>query len=277
MSTKKPNTLGYSASPDKVWGATPNTQADTNYQDEASYYGRVPDLSLQEQARTTSPGKTVQRKARKPKVNVQDGSLLGASPSKTVSPTKKSGKQGSLKRPASGTKKARPNTAARSGRPEPVNVRMGVPAFGTQKIANVPYEDSPTKNKRLQMAQSTRKDLQDGKEVPSPTKTGIAIGSGGGKAANMFYNPALLEKVNDIQEEFNRLLEERNTRSPNKRGGFGASSPTRAKGSVGVDITGKMVVPEGSSLAGGDEFYKVLDQIYGGNMKKHKSPTKRLM
>ena len=102
-----------------------------------------------------------------------------------------------MKRPASGAKKGRPDTATRS-RPGPVNVKMSAPAFGTQTIADIPYEDSPTKNKRLKMAQSTRKDQREGKQVASPTKTGIAIGSGKGRAANMFYNPALLDKVNDI-------------------------------------------------------------------------------
>ena len=37
-----------------------------------------------------------------------------------------------------------------------------------------------------------------------------------------------------------------------------------------------MCVPEGSGL-NGDEFYKCMEDIYGGNMKKHASPTKRLM
>lgn len=79
----------------------------------------------------------------------------------------------------------------------------------------------------------------------------------------MFYNAAFVDKINDIQDEFNRLLEERNANSPTKIGGLRASSPTKQKGSVGLNITGKMTIPEGSSLKG-DEFYRVMDMIYGG-------------
>ena len=100
MNAKKyGNNLSYS--PDKY---TPMTQATTNYQEEASYHGGVPDLSLQSQARTSSPSKTEKRKPRKQKP--QGGSMVPspeASPIKTGSPLK--GKQGSLKRPDSATKK----------------------------------------------------------------------------------------------------------------------------------------------------------------------------
>ena len=93
----------------------------------------------------------------------------------------------------------------------------------------------------------------------------------------MFYNPAFVDKINDIQEEFERLLAERNANSPTKIGGLRAGSPTKGAGGVGVNITGKLTMKEGADLKG-DEFYKVMDKIYGGkNPPKHKSPTKRLM
>ena len=43
----------------------------------------------------------------------------------------------------------------------------------------------------------------------------------------MFYNPTFVNKINDIQEEFNRLLEERNANSPTKVMGMRAGSPTK--------------------------------------------------
>ena len=93
----------------------------------------------------------------------------------------------------------------------------------------------------------------------------------------MFYNPAFVDKINDIQAEFEQLLAERNAISPTKIGGLRAGSPTKGAGGVGVSITGKVAMKEGADLKG-DEFYKAMDMIYGGkNPPKHKSPTKRLM
>ena len=75
----------------------------------------------------------------------------------------------------------------------------------------------------------------------------------------MFYNPAFVDKINDIQAEFDRLLEERNANSPTKMiGGLRASSPTKGAGGVGLNIAGKVTMKEGADL-GGDEFYKVMD------------------
>ena len=90
----------------------------------------------------------------------------------------------------------------------------------------------------------------------------------------MFYNPELLDKINDIQDEFNRLLEERNANSPNKILNVKANIPTKGGG---LSFAARMQTSDPSGLKE-DEFYKAMDQIYGGkNPKKHKSPTKRLM
>ena len=167
MTTKKSgNMLNYS--PDKYTHQTPMTQATTHYQEEASYHGGVPDLGLRSQARTGSPSKTEKRKPRKAKVSV-GGSMVpspDASPLKPGSPLK--GKQGTLRRPDSAAKKKqRPDSNAKKGRPsEPLNVQMGsAPAFGASANAYVSqeiYADSPTKNKRLKMAQSMNKELVAG-------------------------------------------------------------------------------------------------------------------
>ena len=89
----------------------------------------------------------------------------------------------------------------------------------------------------------------------------------------MFYNAEFVDKINNIQEEFNKLLEERNANSPTKV----RASPTKEKGSVGLNVSAKFPAKGGEDLKG-DGFYKVMDMIYGGkNPKRHESPTKRLM
>ena len=89
----------------------------------------------------------------------------------------------------------------------------------------------------------------------------------------MFYNAEFVDKINNIQEEFNKLLEERNANSPTKV----RASPTKEKGSVGLNVSAKFAAKGGDDLKG-DGFYKVMDMIYGGkNPKRHESPTKRLM
>jgi len=64
----------------------------------------------------------------------------------------------------------------------------------------------------------------------------------------MFSNPDLDAKVGAIQAEFQNLLRSKDL-SPSK---------------TGTDVLGM------------DEFYKVMGDFYGGNMKKHASPTRRL-
>ena len=69
--------------------------------------------------------------------------------------------------------------------------------------------------------------MNSGVETASPTKAGIDIGNSGGTAENMFYNPDFVDKINDIQDQFNKLLEERNANSPTKivGGGLNYSVP----------------------------------------------------
>ena len=142
------------------------------------------------------------------------------SPTKTTaSPTK--GKQASLRPSTATKKKSRPGSYANKRPSEPVNVQMGsAPAFGGQANTYVSQEvyNSPTKNKRLKMAQSMNKELKEGNsptKSQSKTQGGFDLGNAEGQT-NMFYNPEFVDKINNIQEEFNKLLEERNANSPTK-------------------------------------------------------------
>ena len=198
QSMKKQNQLGYS--PDKQTFQTPMTQATTIYQEESSYAGGVPDLGLQNQARTSSPAKTAVRRPKK-----ERGNMLPSpehSPTKTAaSPTK--GKQSSLRPGTATKKKGRPGSYANKRPSEPVNVQMGsAPAFGGQANTYVSQEvyNSPTKNKRLKMAQSMNKELKEGNSpTKSPTKAmgEFDLGCADGQT-NMFYNPGFVDKINNI-------------------------------------------------------------------------------
>lgn len=73
--------------------------------------------------------------------------------------------------------------------------------------------------------------------------------------SNKFRNIELENATSRIQEEFDRIL----------NSGVGNRSPISPKGqSVNEEL--KM-----------DEFYKVMGEFYSGDMKRHKSPTKRLI
>lgn len=65
--------------------------------------------------------------------------------------------------------------------------------------------------------------------------------------SNVYANPDLDAKVDALQAEFQRLLND-------------GSAPT----TIGTDVLGM------------DEFYKVMGDFYGSGMKKHESPTRRL-
>ena len=72
-----------------------------------------------------------------------------------------------------------------------------------------------------------------------------------GTKGNIFHNQAFEDKIAKVQAEFNALLAERNA-SPSKRAGT-----------------------DGDALEK-DQFYQVMGEFYG-SMKKHESPTRRLM
>jgi len=67
----------------------------------------------------------------------------------------------------------------------------------------------------------------------------------------MFHNPLLEDKIARVQAEFNALLNEQSTTSPERR---------RVGDSLHMD-----------------EFYQVMGEFYDSGMKKHESPTRRLM
>lgn len=72
---------------------------------------------------------------------------------------------------------------------------------------------------------------------------------------NKFRNYELEEKTASIQAEFDRILKTSKTTARN--------SP-RERSSLKDDL--KM-----------DEFYKIMGEFYSGDVKRHKSPTKRLI
>lgn len=72
---------------------------------------------------------------------------------------------------------------------------------------------------------------------------------------NKFRNYDLEEKTASIQAEFDRIMKTSKTHAQN--------SP-REKGHLREDL--QM-----------DEFYKIMGEFYSGDMKRHKSPTKRLI
>ena len=102
-----------------------------------------------------------------------------------------------------------------------------------------------------------------------------------------------MNKINDMQDEFDRLLKERQdkSQSPVK---VSSSSPVKTSNtSKQKFIKETMAIPIGetsnplmyeqlSTMKDGQidpgDFRRVMDMVYGGNKpKKHKSPTKRLM
>lgn len=93
----------------------------------------------------------------------------------------------------------------------------------------------------------------------------------------MFYNPAFLDKINNMQDEFNKLVNERIAQgkySPVKKGGKG--SPTKSPYKKDHPLACE-TFPTSVGAMGMEEFHELMDSVYGKNPPKHKSPTKRLM
>ena len=82
--------------------------------------------------------------------------------------------------------------------------------------------------------------------------------------ANMFRNEAYEAKIAAIQDEFQRLLKKDNGRSSPAKGSPTKKSSAAASSEYAKDLNM-------------DDFYKVMGEFYDNKMKRHASPTKRLM
>ena len=76
--------------------------------------------------------------------------------------------------------------------------KSGSPTKSGKQGSLRPSSSSPTKNKRLQMAQRTKASIDKGQMNISPNvqvRASVEIGGKGGEANNMFYNAALMDKI----------------------------------------------------------------------------------
>lgn len=133
--------------------------------------------------------------------------------------------------------KQRASTAKSTGK-RPANIRK---TGGTiEKVAAATIE-----------VEAPRQPADGGSPVRSNLRARISAGPPKlGTNANMFHNQDLEDKIARVQAEFNALLNEKSTSSPVRR--------------VGDDLHM-------------DQFYKVMGDFYDSGMKKHESPTRRLM
>lgn len=74
---------------------------------------------------------------------------------------------------------------------------------------------------------------------------------------NKFKNPELEAATAQIEAEFNRIMKEGVSSSAGQ-------SPRRTQGHLREDLAK-------------DDFYKLMGEFYSGDMKRHASPTKRLI
>ena len=121
---------------------------------------------------------------------------------------------------------------------------------------------------------------------------------------NMFYNAEFEEKINKVNEEFERMMKEhqdnqerkaqsplKGSRSPLKKSPSKRStlpdSPIKIKdqrlASNGLPsqknhpLAYQQLSQLGPGALDAGDFTRVMDLVYSGKPKKHKSPTKRLM
>ena len=93
----------------------------------------------------------------------------------------------------------------------------------------------------------------------------------------MFYNAALMEKINKKQAQFDKLYAEYQGRKPASPLKKGKGSPSKEKNAA-HPLACETFENTGAGSMNLNEFRDVMEFVYGGpKPAKHKSPTKRLM